>query len=50
VVAAQSRAQSLDAAGAEAAKAQAQEQLRRFLTLGTGYRPGNAIMFHDGGQ
>lgn len=50
VVAAQGRAQSLDAAGTEAAKAQAQEQLRRFLTPGTGYVPGNATMFHGGGQ
>jgi len=49
-VAAQGRAQSLDAAGAAAAKAQAQEQLRRFLTPGTGYVPGNVTMFHDGGQ
>ena len=47
VVAAQGRAQSLDAAGAATAKAQAREQLRRFLTPGRGYVPGAASMFHN---
>jgi len=40
------RAQTLDAAERAAAKDQAREQLRRFLTPGTGYQPGNARMFH----
>jgi P-type conjugative transfer protein TrbJ len=47
LVAAQGRAQSLDMAQRAAAQAQAQEQLRRFLTPRTGYVPGNARMFHD---
>jgi type IV secretion system protein TrbJ len=41
------RAQSLDAAQKAAAQAQGREQLRRFLTPGTGYQPGNASMFHN---
>lgn len=41
------RAQSLDAANAAAAKAQAREQLRRFLSGGRGYQPGSARMFRD---
>ncbi|MBB3890602.1 P-type conjugative transfer protein TrbJ [Phenylobacterium haematophilum] len=47
LVAAQGRAQSLDMAQRAAAQAQAREQLRRFLTPGVGYQPGNARMFHD---
>jgi len=41
------RAQALDAAQRAAAQAQAREQLRRFLSTGTGYRPGSAKMFRD---
>ena len=41
------RAQSLDAAQKAAAQAQGREQLRRFLTPGSGYQPGNAAMFHN---
>lgn len=41
------RAQSLDAAQRTAAQAQGREQLRRFLTPGTGYRPGTASMFRN---
>jgi type IV secretion system protein TrbJ len=47
VVAAQGRAQALDAAGAATAKAQAREQLRRFLTPGRGYVAGRVSMFHN---
>jgi type IV secretion system protein TrbJ len=47
VVAAQGRAQALDAAGSATAKAQAREQLRRFLAPGRGYVPGAASMFHN---
>lgn len=47
VVAAQGRAQALDAAGAATAKAQAREQLRRFLTPGRGYVAGSVSMFHN---
>ena len=47
LMAAQGRAQALDMAERAAAKAQAREQLRRFLAPGTGYRPGNARMFRD---
>lgn len=46
VVAAQGRAQALDAAGSATAKAQAREQLRRFLTPGRGYVAGRVSMFH----
>ena len=46
-VAALGRAQSLDAANAAAAKAQAREQLRRFLAPGQGYVPANAQMFRN---
>jgi type IV secretion system protein TrbJ len=46
VVAAQGRAQALDAAGSATAKAQAREQLRRFLTPGRGYVAGSVSMFH----
>lgn len=41
------RAQSLDAANAAAAKAQAREQLRRFLAPGRGYVPAPAQMFRN---
>ena len=41
------RAQSLDAASAAAAKAQAREQLRRFLAPGRGYTPANTKMFRN---
>lgn len=47
LVAAQGRAQALDMAQRAAGQAQAREQLRRFLTPGVGYQPGNARMFHD---
>jgi type IV secretion system protein TrbJ len=46
-MAALGRAQSLDAAQKAAAQRQAREQMRRFLSMGTGYRPGSARMFHD---
>lgn len=46
-IAAQGRAQALDAANEAAAKVQAREQLRRFLTGGTGYVPGSAQLFHE---
>jgi type IV secretion system protein TrbJ len=47
VVAAQDRAQALDSASAAAAKAQAREQLHRFLAPGRGYVPANAQMFRN---
>ena len=47
VVAAQGRAQSLEAAQRTAAQEQGREQLRRFLTPGQGYQPGNARMFQQ---
>jgi type IV secretion system protein TrbJ len=46
-VASLGRAQSLDAANAAAAKAQAREQLRRFLAPGRGYLPTTAQMFRN---
>ena len=46
-VAAMGRAQSLDAANSAAAKAQAREQLRRFLAPGRGYVPANAQMYRN---
>ena len=46
-VASLGRAQSLDAASAAAAKAQAREQLRRFLAPGRGYVPTTAKMFRN---
>lgn len=46
-LAAQGRAQALDAAGAAAAKAQAREQLRRFLKPGQGYVATPATLFHE---
>jgi P-type conjugative transfer protein TrbJ len=44
-VAAQARAQSIEAAQRTAAQEQAREQLRRFLAPGTGYRPTIVRMF-----
>ena len=44
-VAAQGRAQNLEAAQRTAAQEQAREQLRRFLTPGAGYRPTTVRMF-----
>lgn len=49
VIAAQGRAQNLEAAQRAAAQEQAREQRRRFLEPGGGYRPGNAEMFPNGG-
>lgn len=45
-LAAQGRAQSLEAAQRGAAQDQGREQLRRFLTQGTGYQSSNVQMFH----
>lgn len=45
-LAAQGRAQTLDMAQRAAAQSQAQEQLRRFLTPGTGYQSTAVTMFH----
>ncbi|MGD9924121.1 MAG: P-type conjugative transfer protein TrbJ, partial [Pseudorhodoplanes sp.] len=44
-VAAQGRAQNIEAAQRTAAQDQAREQRRRFLVPGQGYQPGNARMF-----
>jgi len=46
-VAAQGRAQSLEAAARVAAQDQAKEQLRRFLAPNTGYQPSTVRMFHE---
>ena len=46
VVAAQGRAQNLEAAQRAAAQDQGREQLRRFLTPGAGYQPTTVQMFH----
>ncbi len=46
-VAAAGRAQSLDAAAAATAKAQAREQLRRFLAPGRGYVPTSTQLFRN---
>jgi conjugal transfer/entry exclusion protein len=46
-VAAQGRAQSLQAAQQAAAQDQGKEQLRRFLTPGAGYQPTTITMFHQ---
>jgi P-type conjugative transfer protein TrbJ len=46
-VAAQGRAQSLQATQRVAAQDQAKEQLRRFLMAGQGYQPGTVQMFHN---
>jgi P-type conjugative transfer protein TrbJ len=45
-VAAQGRAQNLEAAQRTAAQDQGREQLRRFLTPGVGYQPTTVQMFH----
>jgi len=45
-VAAQGRAQSLEVAHRVGAQDQAKEQLRRFLTPGSGYQPTFVRMFH----
>ena len=45
-VAAQGRAQALVSAQQSAAQDQGREQLRRFLTQGTGYQPASVEMFH----
>jgi P-type conjugative transfer protein TrbJ len=47
LLAAQGRAQALDAAQRAAAQDQAREQLRRFLAPGTGYQPATVSMFHN---
>ena len=47
LVAAQGRAQALDAARQTAAEEEGRERRRRFLTPSTGYQPGNARMFRD---
>lgn len=46
LLAAQGRAQSLEAAQRAAAQDQAREQLRRFLAPGTGYQSATVQMFH----
>ena len=46
-VAAQGRAQSLEAAARVAAQDQARDQLRRFLAPNTGYQPSTVRMFHE---
>jgi type IV secretion system protein TrbJ len=46
VVAAHGRAQNLESAQRAAAQDQGREQLRRFLTQGTGYQPTTVQMFH----
>jgi len=46
-VAAQGRAQALEAAQRQAAQDQGREQLRRFFAPGPGYQPGSVTMFHD---
>ena len=47
VVVALGRAQNIEAAQRTAAQEQGREQLRRFLTPGQGYQPGNARMFQQ---
>lgn len=46
-IAAQNRAQALEAARAASAEAQARENLDRFLDYGDGYRPTDVRMFQD---
>lgn len=46
-MAAMNRAQALDAANEAAAKAQAREQLRRFMAPGRGYVPVGAKLYRD---
>lgn len=48
VIAANGRADALDAAERSAAAEQGREQRRRFLTPGSGYQPGGARMFPNG--
>lgn len=47
LLAAQGRAQALDAARKAAVEAESRERLRRFLERPTGYQPGSAQMFHN---
>jgi len=47
LIAAQNRAQALEAARKAEAEGQAHEQLRRFLAHGLGYQPQPVQMFHD---
>ncbi len=47
LMAAQGRAQALEAARQAAAEQQAEEQRRRFLAAGPGYRPSTVRMFHE---
>ena len=47
LLAAQGRGQLFDAAQRAAAQDQAREQLRRFLSTGTGYQRGTVAMFHN---
>jgi P-type conjugative transfer protein TrbJ len=47
LMAAQARADSIEAARQAAAQAQAREQTRRFLERPNGYQPGDARMFND---
>jgi P-type conjugative transfer protein TrbJ len=46
LLAAQGRAQALEAARVASGEEQAREQLERFLAPGAGYQPGSAQMFH----
>ncbi len=46
LIAAQGRAQALDAANAAAARADAQARFQRFLNAGQGYQPPSVQMFH----
>jgi conjugal transfer/entry exclusion protein len=46
-MAAMNRAQALDAANEATAKAQAREQLRRFMAPGRGYVPVGAKLYRD---
>ena len=46
LLAAQGRAQALEAARVASGEEQAREQLDRFLAPGVGYQPGAAQMFH----
>ncbi|MBU8547310.1 P-type conjugative transfer protein TrbJ [Roseomonas frigidaquae] len=46
LVAAQGRAEALEAARAASGEEQAHEQMERFLAPGVGYQPGSARMFH----
>jgi type IV secretion system protein TrbJ len=47
LIASQSRAQSLESARTTANQAQAQEQVKRFLTIGKGYQAQPVQMFHQ---